>query len=181
MPEATSTSNEATQDGNKTSESTSAAGAEFTAITTQADLDKIIGERVARERGKYLDYEDLKTKAAEFDKLADANKSEIEKANERASAAEAEVAAMPAKVAEQLKTHLVALHEISAEDAELFLTATDPELLLKQVSRLIAGSEARQQAGNYAPNEGGSHTNSPGYGDGMRSFARDLFARANSE
>ena len=30
---------------------------------TQADVDRIVRERVQRERGKYADYDDLKTKA----------------------------------------------------------------------------------------------------------------------
>lgn len=41
----------------------------FTPITTQEDLDKVIGARLARERNKYADYDDLKAAAS---KLADA-------------------------------------------------------------------------------------------------------------
>lgn len=41
----------------------------FTPITTQEDLDKVIGARLAREREKYADYDDLKAAAS---KLADA-------------------------------------------------------------------------------------------------------------
>ena len=41
----------------------------FTPITTQEDLDKVIGARLAREREKYGDYDDLKAAAS---KLADA-------------------------------------------------------------------------------------------------------------
>lgn len=41
----------------------------FTPITTQEDLDKVIGARLAREREKYADYDDLKAAAG---KLADA-------------------------------------------------------------------------------------------------------------
>lgn len=41
----------------------------FTAITTQEDLDKVIGARLAREREKYADYDDLKAAAS---KLAEA-------------------------------------------------------------------------------------------------------------
>ena len=80
--------------------------------------------------------------------LEDAKKSETEKAADRIAKAEAEVASVPAKVADALKSHLVALHEISDDDAELFLTASDPELLLKQVTRLIErNTEAAKDAG----------------------------------
>nr|DAK95927.1 MAG TPA: Major head protein [Caudoviricetes sp.] len=41
----------------------------FTPITTQEDLDKVIGARLARERDKYADYDDLKVAAG---KLAEA-------------------------------------------------------------------------------------------------------------
>ena len=41
----------------------------FKPITTQEDLDKVIGARLARERDKYADYDDLKAAAS---KLADA-------------------------------------------------------------------------------------------------------------
>ena len=41
----------------------------FTPTTTQEDLDKVIGARLARERDKYADYDDLKAAAS---KLADA-------------------------------------------------------------------------------------------------------------
>lgn len=51
---------------------------------TQADIDRIVADRLARERGKYADYDDLKSKAAEFDKLAEQQKTEAEKAVEAA-------------------------------------------------------------------------------------------------
>lgn len=56
---------------------------EFKIIESQEELDKLIGERVARERSKYVDYEDLKLKAAEYDsqvaKLSETNKELEEK------------------------------------------------------------------------------------------------------
>lgn len=42
---------------------------EFTPITTQEELNKIIGERVMQERRKYADYDSLKEKATAFDAL----------------------------------------------------------------------------------------------------------------
>ena len=46
---------------------------------TQADLDRVVAERLAREKAKFGDYEDLKRKAAEFDKGQQAQLSEQEK------------------------------------------------------------------------------------------------------
>lgn len=47
---------------------------------TQSDLDKIVQERLARAKTSLpADYDDLKAKAARFDELEAANKSELEK------------------------------------------------------------------------------------------------------
>lgn len=119
---------------------------DFRPITSQDELDRRIGERLERERSKFADYEDLKSKAARLDEIEDANKTEIQKAQERLQAAEAEVGKVPARVAEALRDHLVRLHEITDEDAELFLNASEPETLLKQVERLLARSEPKPRA-----------------------------------
>lgn len=52
---------------------------------TQADLDRIVAERLQRERAKYPDYEVLKDKAAKFDSIEEASKSELQKATELAA------------------------------------------------------------------------------------------------
>jgi hypothetical protein len=49
---------------------------------TQAELDKILSDRLARERGRYADYDDVKAKAARFDELQAQNATEHEKALE---------------------------------------------------------------------------------------------------
>ena len=59
---------------------------------TQADIDRIVADRVKRERAKYADYDEVKAKAAQFEQLDSAAKSEVEKATERAAAAEAKLA-----------------------------------------------------------------------------------------
>lgn len=57
-------------------------------VFTQEELDRIVGDRLARERGKYADYDDLKAAAAKLKELEDANKTELEKAQEAREAAE---------------------------------------------------------------------------------------------
>lgn len=52
---------------------------------TQTELDKIVQDRLAREAKKYDGFDDLKTKAAEFDKLQEAQKTELQKATDRAA------------------------------------------------------------------------------------------------
>ena len=61
----------------------------FTPPATQAELNKIIADRVARERAKFGDYGDLKSKAEKFDELNQASKTEQERLTERLAAAEA--------------------------------------------------------------------------------------------
>ena len=61
---------------------------------TQEEVNSIIAERLGRDRQKYADYDSLKEKAEQYDKLQEANKSELEKANERANRLEAELADM---------------------------------------------------------------------------------------
>ena len=58
----------------------------YTPPATQADLDRIIGERVARERAKYADYTDLKAKADRLAQLEEASKTEAQKQAEAIAA-----------------------------------------------------------------------------------------------
>ena len=58
---------------------------------TQAELDAIVGERLKRERAKYADYGELKTKAAAYDEAAEASKSELQKAVEQRDRYKAEL------------------------------------------------------------------------------------------
>jgi hypothetical protein len=175
MTEAQSTSE---QDGNQTSGETSAAGDEFKPITSQDEFNRLLDDRLKRERAKYADYKDVKAKASKLDEIEQANKSEIDKAMDRVAKAEAEVAQIPTRVADALREHLISLHTIPKDDAELFLTATDPELLLKQVDRLIArtteAASERKKTGNHVPREGGQ-VSTPG-GDSDAQFARQLFS-----
>jgi hypothetical protein len=168
--DATNTSN---QDGQtNTADTTSAGGDEFRPITSQEDLQRVLHERLQRERAKYADYKDVKAKASKLDEIEQANKSEIDKAMDRVTKAEAEVSTVPAKVADALRSHLVALHEIDADDAELFLTANDPDLLLKQVARLTGRKADQQKKNNVSPREGTTTTSVDG---DERQFARNLF------
>lgn len=50
---------------------------------SQTDLDRLINERLRRERESKKDYNDLKAKAAKLDEMEAQNKSEAEKAAER--------------------------------------------------------------------------------------------------
>ena len=52
---------------------------------TQEEVNKIVENRVAKERAKAnAEYEELRQKASKFDEIEEANKSELQKATERA-------------------------------------------------------------------------------------------------
>lgn len=61
---------------------------------TQAEMDAIISDRLKRERAKYSDYEDLKAKAVAYDAAEEANKSDLQKANEKAESLQAQLDAL---------------------------------------------------------------------------------------
>lgn len=87
---------------------------------TQDEVNNIVGERLAREREKYegINLDELKAKAAEYDKLEEANKTELQKASEKVANLEAELASikktnevkdMRSKVASEYNVPLVLL------------------------------------------------------------------------
>lgn len=78
------------------------------APATQADLDRIVESRLARERAKYEGFDELKAKAAKLDELEQANLTELQKATARAE--KAETAGVTATIAAVLS--LVASVEI---------------------------------------------------------------------
>ncbi len=131
---------------------------------TQADVDRIVRERVQRERAKYADYDELKAKAAGVKTVED-RLAEMEK---RTAAAEASA----------LRSDVAARHGISAEDRDLLLTGTDAETLESQAKRIAEASERKKKA-NIVPREG-NNPKATG-GDEEREFVRKLFGRATAE
>jgi hypothetical protein len=166
---------EATPEGGNTSGETPAAD-EFKAITSQDDLNKVINERLTRERAKFADYKDLKVKAEKLDTIEQANQTEAEKTAERLADLEAE---LNNTRRDSLRLKIASANGITdADDIDLFLTGTDEETLTKQAKRLAERTADRKKNGNHVPREG---TNPKAGDDPMRSFARGLFDRAKAE
>lgn len=69
---------------------------------------------------------------ARLDAIEAANMSDLERAQKAAAEAQAQVENVPQMVADQLRGHLTAIHSISEEDRDLYLTSSDPAILLKQ-------------------------------------------------
>ncbi|MGW3545889.1 hypothetical protein ACWDNI_35855 [Nocardia niigatensis] len=112
--------------------------------------------------------------AKELAEIRDAQKTDAERTADRLTAAQAEVDAIPSKVAAALREHLVTLHSIPAEQAELYLTAADPELLLKQVAGLV---DMGTRKSNRVPREG---RNPKAAEDEMAEFTRQVFGNSDS-
>lgn len=137
---------------------------------SQADVDRIVMERLSRERDKYRDYDDLKTKA-EGAKTLEQRFADLE--NE-----------LKTTKANALRTRIAAEFGISTKsdrdgepsDADLFLTGTDEATLTAQAQRLAAREADRKKQGNVAPKEGDTKTSGSVDAD-LREFARDLFNR----
>lgn len=59
----------------------------FTPITSQEQLNRLVGERINAVKSQYADYADLKEKAAKFDEAENKNKTELQRATEERDAA----------------------------------------------------------------------------------------------
>lgn len=143
----------------------------FKAITSQAAFDAMVKDRLARERGKFADYEDLKARAALFDEREQAGKSEAEKTAERLAALESD---LEKSRTEALRARVQAKFKLDDDDAALFLTATDEETLTKQAERLAARAATRTAT---STNPLAGRTKTSGSGDTLRDFTRGLFGR----
>ena len=88
----------------------------FQPITSQEALDKIVGDRLARDRKNRAvpdDYEDLKQAAARLKEIEDGEKSELQKAEDRIAALEKQTADLEA---EKQKAEQTALRSTVASD-----------------------------------------------------------------
>lgn len=112
----------------------------------------------------------LRPKAKQVDDAEEAKKTDAQKIAELTKSVEG----VPAAVAGALRDHLVDLHGIDKDDAELFLTGDTPELLLKQVSRLLDQSGGGSKRRNHVPREGNPHGRPKP--DETREFVRSITA-----
>lgn len=120
---------------------------------TQADVEKIVADRITRERKKYAGYDDLKKKASQFDELQDKNKTELEKVNDQLNAAQVELQGYRVE-----KIRMDAARQVGL-DLELaeFITAVDEDEAVEQAKRLLArlGSRGNENDGEGGDNAGG--------------------------
>lgn len=105
---------------------------------TQKELDSIVAERLKRERSKYEGFDELKAKAAKFDELEEASKTELQKATERAEKLQTELDSI--KKSQELKN----LRETVAKEAGIplesmsLLTGETEEVLKDQAKTIMS-------------------------------------------
>lgn len=151
---------------------TTAEGGEkqFEAITSQEALDKIIGQRLAREKSKtaeqYADYDQLKADSAELARIRDGEKTELQKlqdqlAAETAAREKAEQAATAAALA-QLRIDRATAKGLPAVLAKKLVGTTVEDLdaeideLLPLVAAPSGGPRPNPQQGVPSQGRGGS-------------------------
>lgn len=130
---------------------------------TQADVDRIVRERVKRERDKFADYEDLKARAGSASTLEE-RVAEIER-----QARDSEARALRAEVANA--------KGLTPSQAKRLVGSTREELEA-DADELIADIGAQKKKNNVSPREGNNPAPSD---DPMREFTRGLFSRATSD
>lgn len=143
---------------------------DYTPPASQEELNRIITSRVEREREKFADYEDLKQKAAELDRLNESKKTDEQKTNDRITGLEEKLAAAQN---DATRARIQAKYSICDADADLFLTATDTEKLEAQAKALADRVADRKKNGPHVPAQKGK-TGEAG-SDPMRELANQIF------
>jgi hypothetical protein len=146
---------------------------DFTPITSQDDLNKVIKERIDRERAKFADYADVKAKAAQLDKIEEANKTEAQKTADRITQLEAEIQATQLSAK---RFQIVAEFALSETQAAT-LAHIPTEQGMREVAagyRDAAANKARTN--NVVPREG--QTSQPKENE-LAEFAKQLFQTAD--
>jgi len=106
---------------------------EWTPPGSQADLDRIIADRLNRERSKFADYDDLKAAAQRLTDIENANKTEAQKQAEALEAALQREAAATS----QLLRYEVAADKGVPPGLVRFLTGTSREEIEEAATALL--------------------------------------------
>jgi hypothetical protein len=105
---------------------------------TQADIDRVVSERLARERNKYADYDEMKKRLADMEA---AGQTELEKVTKVAAEADAARAKAVAERNELLVTTLLTRAALAAG-------ATDADVVVALLRSQFSVDEAGELAGD---------------------------------
>ncbi|WP_058725244.1 DUF4355 domain-containing protein [Curtobacterium luteum] len=146
---------------------------EFTPPASQDELNRIIADRIARERAKFSDYDDIKSKASKFDELEAANRSELEKVSATASEWEQKAAAANSEL---VRLRVATKFGISEEDLDLLGSGSEEELTKRaeRIKSLTTPAEQEPQRQELrVPGESKS-PDLPLNGDGLENALRGV-------
>lgn len=156
---------------NPTAETTSEAQENNDSPTVEPTVEDLQKE-IETWKGHARTWEDRakanKNAADQIKAIEDANKTELEKAQERVASLEAE---LNSSKEQALRSNIIAEFSLDPEDAEVLLTASDEDGLRAQAERLAAKSASKtpKVTLNNSDLEGHSQPNA------KESFARQLF------
>lgn len=151
-------------EGSPTESTPTGGKSDFVPPATQADLDKIIEARIARERAKFSDYDTLKAAAKKLTDLEDSQKSEAQRLTGRVSELEAQVATYEKQA------------QLRGWTAEVAAAEGVPSELLRGTTREELETHARALKAALAAQPGALRIPTPATGD--RKSDRDGAARA---
>lgn len=146
---------------------------EATKTFTQEEVNSIVAERVGRERAKYADFEELKSKAQRFDEIEEASKTELQKANEKAQELQAKLDSI------EKETQLRNIRDkVSAETGipVNLITGTDEESCMAQAKAI---AEFAKPTGYPKLKDGGELINSGSHTtrDQFADWANEIFKK----
>lgn len=108
---------------------------------TQDEVNAIVNDRLGREKAKYSDYDALKEKASKFDQLEEANKTELQKITDKATALESELKALKkANEIQKVRAEVAKAQNVPAE----LLTADTKEECEAQAKQILSFVSAQQ-------------------------------------
>lgn len=123
----------------------------FEPISSQEDFDKAIQARIARERAKFADYDELKTAKAELDTIRESQKTEAQKQQEELEAARQELAAARLTAA---RAEVAATKGISLDLVSKLAGSTKEEL--EAAADALIEFRGEKPRGPHIPTQGAS-------------------------
>lgn len=150
---------------------------EFKPITTQEEFDNAIKERLSREKAKYSDYDQLKSRVAELEEENVGLKSTIEATNQSKADADKQLEEMQNQISNyetaSLRTRVALQHGLPYDLADR-LQGTDEESFKADAERL---------AGYMKPKESipPLKTNEPNLGDDKDAALKGMLHKMRGE
>lgn len=104
-------------------------------LLTQVDVDKVVEQRLERQKKQYADYDDLKAKAGKVDTIASEYDAKLKTAGEEKSAVETELGKAKLET-----TKVKTMHEFKlSDDLAEFINGSDEATIRTQAEKLSKG------------------------------------------